>query len=97
MARMTNVYQIATNGTSIPKQITGKVTRVERLGHTMYGNPIHRIHVEATSVDGKDQSGIYRISDNASLVYAIENAEFRDTEHTFALTKAGRISHVVRS
>ena len=93
---LTNVYQTATNGTIIPREITGTVGRVERIGHTVYGNPIMRVYVEGTSADGQDQSGIYRISDNASIVYGIENPEYRDERHTFALTRAGCISHVVR-
>lgn len=91
-----NVYQIATDGTVIPKEISGKVIRVERKGHTIYGNPIKSVYLEATSVEGADHSGLYRISDNASLAYEIENGEFRDQPHTFALTRAGRISHVIR-
>ena len=97
MARMTNVYRQASNGTMIPYEITGTVVRVERIGHTIYGNPIKRVYLDATAADGTDRSGIYRISDNASLAYAIENAEYRDVAHTFALTRAGRISHVVRA
>lgn len=93
---MTNVYQLASNGTVIPKEITGTVTRVETTGHTVYGNPIKRIYLEATAVDGTDHSGIYRISDNAALVYGVENAEYRDAEHVFTLTRAGRISHAKR-
>lgn len=77
--------------------ITGTVLRVERIGHTIYGNPIKRIYLDATAVDGTDRSGVYRISDNASLAYEIENPEFRNEPHTFALTRAGRISHVVRA
>lgn len=93
---MTNVYQTTTNGDVIPKEITGTVERVERTGLTAYGNPITRIYVNGVSVDGRDWSGIYRISDNASMVYEITNLEFKSEEHTFALTRAGRISHVVR-
>lgn len=75
--------------------ITGKVIRVERKGHTIYGNPIKVIHLEGENI-GDYGYGVFRISDNASLVYEIENGEFRDQVHTFALTRAGRISHVIR-
>ena len=92
----TNVYQTATDGTVIPREITGTVGRVERIGHTVYGNPIMRVYVEGTSAEGRDWSGVYRISDNASMVYGIENPEYRNEPHTFALTRAGRISHIVR-
>ena len=93
---LTNVYQTATNGTTIPKEITGTVERVETIGHTIYGNPIKRVYLSATAADGTDHSGIYRISDNASLAYAIGNAEYATEPHTFVLTRAGRISRVVR-
>ena len=96
MARMTNVYQVTPRGGVIPREITGKVERVERHGHTVYGNPIMSVYIAATSADGVDQSGLYRISDNASIVYGIANPEYRDESHTFALTRSGRISHVVR-
>lgn len=75
--------------------ITGIVTRVERKGHTVYGNPIMVVGIEGENV-GDYGYGRFRVSDNASLVYAIENPEFRETAHTFALTRAGRISHVIR-
>lgn len=93
---MVNVYQQASDGRMIPREITGTVVRVERIGHTIYGNPIKRVYLDATAVDGTDHSGIYRISDNASLAYGIENPEFASEPHTFALTRAGRISHVIR-
>lgn len=57
---MTNVYQITPAGAVIPREVTGTIKRVERMGHTVYG---------------------------------IENPEYRDTTHTFVLTRAGRISH----
>lgn len=72
--------------------ITGKVTQMKRHGHTVYGNPIISVVLDTTSEWGQ----WHRISDNASLVYAIENAEYREQPHTFALTRAGRISHEVR-
>ena len=72
--------------------ITGKVIHTKRHGHTIYGNPILSVYLDADA-----GTGWYRISDNASLVYAVENAEFRDVSHTFALTRAGRISHVIRA
>jgi hypothetical protein len=74
--------------------ITGRVIRTIRHGHTAYGNPMMSVVMEgANRLIGEYP---YRISDNASLVYEIENAEFRAEPHTFALTRAGRISHVVR-
>lgn len=94
---MTNVYQITPAGGVIPREVTGTITRVERMGHTVYGNPIMRVYIECTAVDGTDRSGIYRISDNASIVYGIENPEYLDEPHTFVLTRAGRISHTRRA
>lgn len=75
-----------------PATITGHVIRVERHGHTIYGNPTMSV-VLSTELGVSD---LIRISDNASIVYGIENAEYRDEPHTFALTRAGRLSHVVK-
>lgn len=76
------------------KTITGTVSRIIREGHTVYGNPIMRISVRQVNAESP---AWFRISDNASMVYEIENPEFREESHTFALTRAGRISHVIRS
>lgn len=73
--------------------ITGTVSRVTREGHTVYGNPIKRVSIRQINAESPQW---FRISDNASLAYEIENGEFRDEPHTFALTRAGRISHVIR-
>lgn len=75
--------------------ITGTVAQVIRHGHTMYGNPIMSVILNAedpSSPTGRAFAEL-RISDNASLVYEIENPEFRRFDHTFVLTRAGRISH----
>ena len=74
--------------------ITGLVERVERIGRTYYGNPIIRVYVHTGDMA---TTGVYRISDNSALVYEIENPEFKSEPHTFALTRAGRISHRVHS
>ena len=34
----------------------------------------------------------FHISNDSSLVYGIDNQEYREHSHTFELTKAGRIS-----
>lgn len=78
------------------EMVTGTVQYVNRKGHTVYGNPIMEIAVTDDGDGEWCEYDIYRISDNASLVYEVENPEFRDEPHTFALTVAGRISHVVR-
>lgn len=98
---------------SAQNTITGRVTRVIRHGHTVYGNPIMSIVLDTGHRDERpllgnagQETGLtfpatehalvtLRISDNASLVYGIENPEYREDEHTFALTRAGRVSHVI--
>jgi hypothetical protein len=71
--------------------VTGTVVRVIRHGHTLYGNPTMSIVLEG------DPWGVTRrIQDNAGLVYEIENREYREGPHMFALTRSGRISHVIR-
>lgn len=81
--------------------ITGTVTRVIRHGHTVYGNPIMSAVLSITAIDGtpavSEAPVTVRISDNASIVYGIENAEYRTTPHTFRLTRAGRIAGEVRA
>lgn len=82
------------------KTVTGTVKRVIRHGHTLAGNPIMSVELNVSAIDGTPaQSSVpvtVRISDNASLVYAIENAEYRESPHVFDLTPAGRISGYVR-
>jgi hypothetical protein len=68
------------------------VVKVIRHGHTVYGNPMMSLVLEYD--DGETET--FRISNNAGLVYGIENPEYREQPHTFALTAAGRISHEVR-
>lgn len=72
--------------------ITGRVVRVIRHGHTVYGNPMISV-----VLDTDEWGESHRVSNDASIVYGIENREFQDTPHTFALTRAGRISHLVRA
>lgn len=74
--------------------ITGTVSNISREGHTVYGNPIIRVSIRQVNAESP---AWFRISDNAQLAYQIGNGEFREQPHTFALTRAGRISHVVRS
>lgn len=75
--------------------VTGTVTRVERLGTTVWGNPMHRVEIwdGQESESGYHYTDTFRISNDASLNYAINNSEYRDEPHTFVLTRAGRISH----
>lgn len=68
------------------------VVQVIRHGHTIYGNPIMSVVLQYDDTE----RDTFRISDNASIVYEIENPEFREQPHTFTLTAAGRISGRVR-
>lgn len=72
--------------------VTGIVIHVERLGTTHYGNPMHRVTL-STPTEPFDGVSVFRVSNDASLNYEINNPTFRNEPHTFALTRAGRISH----
>jgi hypothetical protein len=72
--------------------VTGLVVNVERLGCTAWGNPMHRVTL-STPTEGFDGVSVFRISNDASLNYGINNSEYRDVPHVFVLTRAGRISH----
>lgn len=69
--------------------ITGKVVNIKRHGHTVYGNPIMSI-----ALDTDEWGTWHRISDNAGIVYAIENPEFKEHAHTFEVTKSGRLNGI---
>lgn len=73
--------------------ITGTVSKVSYEGHTVYGNPIVRVSIRQV---GAESPQWFRISDNALLVYEIDNAYLKDQAHTYQLTRAGRISHRIR-
>ena len=82
--------------------ITGTVTKVTRHGHTINGNPMMSLHlmlsepyVNAWGTWNAGDPIVVRMSNDASLAYAIENSEYRESPHMFALTRAGRISHAV--
>lgn len=68
--------------------IIGKIRSVERLGCTIWGNPMHKVRLSNGST--------YRVQNDAALNYEINNREFRDHLHVFTLTKAGRISMGVK-
>jgi len=82
-------------GNTIPNTITGKVTRVERMGLSRYGNPYHRVAIEIESIDGTPAESstpvILRTQIDSGINYAINNPEYRDVVHVFKLTRAGRI------
>lgn len=72
--------------------VTGLVVSTRRHGHTINGNPMISVTL-STSTRGYDGITEFRISNDAMLAYGIENPEYRDIPHVFALTRAGRISH----
>lgn len=74
--------------------VTGIVTDTKRHGHTHWGNPIMSVEL-STPTAGYPGRVWLRISNDSGLVYGIENREYRETPHTFAVTRAGRISHEV--
>ena len=71
--------------------ITGTVERVELIGHSHYGNPYYNVGIHA---DGEAQ--ILRTSIDAGVNYEISNHVKSGQRVTFALTRAGRISHVAK-
>lgn len=79
--------------------VTGIVTEVVRMGHTVNGNPKMAIKLKVTHIEGLplvsfgNDIATIRISNDAAIVYEIENREFKEIAHTFYLTRAGRISH----
>ena len=66
--------------------VTGKVVNTIRHGHTYYGNPMMSVTL--------DNGETYRITNDAGIAYSIENLEYKETAHTFILTRAGRIRRV---
>lgn len=70
------------------KAIRGRITRVEHLGTSNYGNPYFRVDIE--TADGETVT--LRTKINAMINHEITNPTFREREHTFKLTPAGRIS-----
>lgn len=82
------------------RTVTGTVTHVTRHGMTTYGNPMLSLTLAITAIDGTPAESsapvTIRVSNNAGLVYEAANAEYRNEAHTFSLTRAGRISHVIR-
>ena len=67
--------------------ITGKITRVEFLKLSYYGNPYHRVAIE----DASGEVHILRTQIDSGINYEISNPEYRDQVHEFRLTRDGRI------
>lgn len=72
--------------------VTGLVIATKRHGNTINGNPMISVTL-GTPTQGFNGTETFRISNDSSLVYGIENREYRDTPHVFVLTRNGRISH----
>lgn len=66
--------------------VSGRVVKTRHHGHTYYGNPMMSIMLDSHPGEW------FRISNDSSLVYGIDNPEYKLHSHTFDLTKAGRIS-----
>lgn len=73
-------------------QVTGKIVAVERKGTSYYGNPYYAVELELA--DGSREQ--FRTRVNSMFNYAVTNSEFREADHTFNLSDAGRIVSVVR-
>ena len=84
--------------TPITNTITGKVIRVIRHGHTLYGNPTMSLVLELHTIEGVPVEPYtpvtVRIQDNSGIVYGIENRDYRELAHKYTLTNAGRIKNV---
>ncbi len=69
------------------KIVTGRIIRTERVRTSSMGNPTFDVTF--------DDGSTYRTMTNASLAYEVQNRELRVKAHTYALTRAGRLSHRV--
>lgn len=67
-------------------QQTVTITRVERLGFSVVGNPYYRLHLE----DGTS----LRTRVNGSINVGIENSENLNTPVVVEITKAGRVWNI---
>lgn len=63
--------------------VTGKVVTTRHNSTSYYGNPQYAVTL--------DNGETYLTSHDASIAYAITNREYRDYDHVFTLTRAGRI------
>lgn len=68
--------------------VTGKVTMYNHLGTTVYGNPMCEVYIESPD---EEYSGWYRIMNDSMLAYGINNQEYKQFDHKFTLTRAGRL------
>ncbi len=66
--------------------VSGRVIKTRGHGTTLYGNPMVSFVLDSHPYRW------FRISNDSSLVYGIDNQEYKLHSHDFELTKAGRIS-----
>lgn len=86
---ITNAYQLTPKGDVIPKEVAGRVIATKYASTSYLGNPSYWVTL--------DNGETYRTMDNSGLAYGITNPEYRETEHTFTLTRAGRIRSARRA
>lgn len=69
--------------------VTGKIVAAKRVSTSAYGNPAYMVTL--------DNGATYRTMDNAGVAYGITNPEYREVDHVFTLTRAGRIRSARRA
>lgn len=70
--------------------ITGTLLNApRRVGTSTMGNPTYEVDILETETDSVHWR--VRTMSNAGFAYAICNPEYRELEHVFELTRAGRI------
>lgn len=67
------------------RSVTGRVVSTRTLPSSYYGNPRYAVTLDSSAVE-------YATAPNASLAYAINNPEYRDTPHTFDVDGRGNLS-----
>lgn len=82
------------------KTVTGRVIGLKRAGTSVNGNPSYSVTLEVSAIDGTPAQSstpvTVRTMSDAMLAYGIGNAEYRDFEHVYTLTRAGRIRTATR-
>ena len=69
--------------------ITGTITATKHAGTSYYGNPAYWVTISTEAGD----TVTLRTTANSMFAYACENPEYRDGNHVFHLTRAGRIRY----
>lgn len=84
--------------------ITGRVIYTKRAGTSRYGNPSYDATIRITRIEGTPVEVSHeslatvtlRTSSNVGIAYGIGNPEYRDHDHEYMLTRAGRITSARR-